>query len=168
MNSVLIANRGEVAVRIIRTCKKLGLETVAIFSEADRDSYFTRIADHAVCIGPAKAEKSYLNIDAILAVAKVYEVCAIHPGIGFLSESADFQRACENEGITFIGPDAKSMDLLGDKANARKLMIANNIPVPPGSDGEITTYEEAKALADSIGYPVIIKLRSVVAVMEYV
>ncbi len=157
MNSVLIANRGEVAVRIIRTCKKLGLETVAIFSEADRDSYYTRLADHAVCIGPAKAEKSYLNIDSIIAVAKVYDVCAIHPGIGFLSESSKFQRACEKENIIFIGPDGKSMDLLGDKARARTIMIENDIPVPPGSDGEINDYDEAKKLADEIGYPVIIK-----------
>jgi acetyl-CoA carboxylase, biotin carboxylase subunit len=157
MNSILIANRGEVAVRIIHTCKKLGFETVAIYSEADKGSYFTKLADHAECIGPAKAEKSYLNVDAIIAVAKVYKVDAIHPGIGFLSESSDFARACEKNNITFIGPDARSMDLLGDKANARKLMVENNIPVPPGSDGEITDYEKAQALADDIGYPVIIK-----------
>jgi len=157
MNSVLIANRGEIAVRIIRTCKKLGLNTIAIFSEADKDAYYTKIADHAVCIGPAKAEKSYLNIDGIIAVAKVYDVSAIHPGIGFLSENSNFQRACEKAGIIFIGPDAKSMDLLGDKAKARQLMIDNNIPVPQGSDGEINDYKEAKALADKIGYPVIIK-----------
>lgn len=157
MNSVLIANRGEIAVRIIRTCKKLGLETIAIYSEADKDAYYTRIADHAVCIGPAKAEKSYLNMDGIITVAKVYNACAIHPGIGFLSENSNFQRACEKAGIIFIGPDAKAMDLLGDKAKARQLMIDNNIPVPQGSDGEINDYKKAKALADKIGYPIIIK-----------
>ena len=157
MKSVLIANRGEVAVRIIRTCKKLGLQTIAIYSEPDKDAYYTRIADQAVCIGPAKAEKSYLNIEGIIAVAKVYDVCAIHPGIGFLSENSNFQRACEKAGIIFIGPDGKSMDLLGDKAKARQLMIENNIPVPQGSDGEINEYEKAKKLADKIGYPVIIK-----------
>jgi len=144
MKKVLIANRGEIAVRIIRTCRKLGLQSIAIYSEADKDAYYTRIADHAVCIGPAKAEKSYLNIDAIITVAKVYNVCAIHPGIGFLSENSNFQRACENAGITFIGPDARAMDLLGDKAKARQLMIDNNIPVPQGSDGEINDYNEAK------------------------
>ncbi|MBN2878787.1 MAG: acetyl-CoA carboxylase biotin carboxylase subunit [Clostridia bacterium] len=157
MNTVLIANRGEIAVRIIRTCKKLGLNSIAVYSEADKDAYYTRIADQAVCIGPAKAEKSYLNIDAIMTVAKVYNACAIHPGIGFLSENSDFQRACEESGIIFIGPDALSMDLLGDKAHARQLMIDNDIPVPMGSDGEINDYDEAKALADRIGYPVIIK-----------
>jgi len=157
MKSVLIANRGEIAVRIIRTCKKIGLKTIAIYSEADKDNYHVRLADHAVCIGPAKAEKSYLNIKGIIAVAKVFGVCAIHPGIGFLSENSRFQRACEAEGIIFIGPDARSMDLLGDKAEARKIMIENGIPVPPGSDGEVYTYEEANTLADKIGYPVIIK-----------
>jgi len=157
MESVLIANRGEIAVRIIRTCKKLGLHSIAIYSEADKDAYYTKIADQAVCIGPAKAEKSYLNIDGIITVAKVYNACAIHPGIGFLSENSNFQRACQEAGIIFIGPDAKSMDLLGDKAKARTLMLENNIPVPKGSDGEIKDYDEAKALADEIGYPVIIK-----------
>ncbi len=157
MNRVLIANRGEVAVRIIRTCRKLGLETVAIYSEADKDAYFTKIADHAVCIGPAKADKSYLNIEAIIAVAKAYDVCAIHPGIGFLSESAAFQQACEAAGVTFIGPDAHAMNLLGDKARARQLMIDNGIPVPPGSNGEISDIGAARKLADEIGYPVIIK-----------
>jgi len=157
MKSVLIANRGEVAVRIIRTCKKLGLNTVAIYSEADKDSYFTKIADHAVCIGPAKAEKSYLNIEGIITIAKVYSVCAIHPGIGFLSESSKFQRACEEADIKFIGPDAKAMEMLGDKAKARQIMVDNDIPVPPGSDGEISDLKQAKKLADEIGYPVIIK-----------
>lgn len=157
MNSVLIANRGEIAVRIIRTCKKLGLKTVAIFSEADKDSYHTKIADYAVCIGPAKAEKSYLNIPSIMAVAKVYDVSAIHPGVGFLSENAHFQRACSENGIIFIGPDAASMDLLGDKSQARQLMIENDIPVPPGSNGAVESYEEALAIAEDIGYPVILK-----------
>ncbi|MEX1307302.1 MAG: acetyl-CoA carboxylase biotin carboxylase subunit [Eubacteriales bacterium] len=157
MNRILIANRGEVAVRIIRTAKKLGLESVAIFSEADKDAYFTKLADHAVCIGPAKAEKSYLNIAAIIETAKAYKVCAIHPGIGFLSESAAFQRACSAAGIIFIGPSAEAMDTLGDKAKARTLMIESGIPVPPGSDGEVSDLAEAKALADKIGYPVIIK-----------
>jgi len=157
MNRILIANRGEIAVRIIRSCKKLGLETVAVYSEADKDAYFVKIADHAVCIGPARADRSYLNIEAIITVACAYSVCAIHPGIGFLSESSAFMRACEAVGITFIGPNAKSMDLLGDKARARQLMIENGIPVPPGSDGEISDLGAAKKLADEIGYPVIIK-----------
>mgnify|MGYP001766239945 CR=1 FL=1 len=157
MNRILIANRGEVAVRIIRTCKKLGFESVAIYSEADKDAYFTRLADYAVCIGPAKAEKSYLNIAAIIATAKAFKVWAIHPGIGFLSESAVFQRACEAAGIVFIGPSAEAMETLGDKAKARTLMIKSGIPVPPGSDGEISDLTEAKKLAEKIGYPVIIK-----------
>jgi len=157
MNRILIANRGEVAVRIIRTCKKLGLESVAIYSEADKDAYFTRLADYAVCIGPAKADKSYLNIAGIIAVAKSYQVCAIHPGIGFLSESAEFQRACEAAGIIFIGPSAQAMETLGDKAKARTLMLKSGIPVPPGSDGEVSDLKAAKKLADTIGYPVIIK-----------
>ena len=104
-------------------------EVITIYSEADKDAYYTKIADQAVCIGPAKAEKSYLNIDGIITVAKVYNACAIHPGIGFLSENSNFQRACQEAGIIFIGPDAKSMDLLGDKAKARTLMLENNIPV---------------------------------------
>ena len=157
MNRILIANRGEVAVRIIRTCRKLGLDTVAIYSEADKDAYFTKLADDAVCIGPARADKSYLNIEAIIAAACAYHVCAIHPGIGFLSESAAFQRACEAAGIRFIGPDAAAMELLGDKARARQLMIENGIPVPPGSNGEISDLDEARKLAGEIGYPVIIK-----------
>ena len=157
MKSVLIANRGEIAVRIIRTCKKLGFETIAVYSENDEASMHARLADVAVCIGPRQAEKSYLNIESILAAAEAYGADLIHPGVGFLSESAEFHDACEQEGITFIGPDAESMRLLGDKQAARKTMTENGFPVVPGSDGPVSSEKDAAAIAKEIGYPLIIK-----------
>lgn len=157
MKTLLIANRGEIAVRIIRTCKKLGIKTVAVYAENDEGSLHTRLADVSVCIGPRQAEKSYLNIESILAAAKAYHVDLIHPGVGFLSESAAFRRACEAEGILFIGPDAASMELLGDKQKARQTMIENGIPVVPGSQGVVESVREALAVSREIGFPLMIK-----------
>ncbi len=157
MKTILIANRGEIAVRIIRTCKKLGLETVAVYSENDEGSMHTRLADVSVCIGPRQADKSYLNIESILAAAQAYKVDLIHPGVGFLSESAEFRDACTAQGIAFVGPDAESMRLLGDKQQARATMIANGFPVIPGSEGAIDNIKDAVALAKDIGYPLMIK-----------
>jgi acetyl-CoA carboxylase biotin carboxylase subunit len=157
MKTVLIANRGEIAVRIIRTCKKLGFETIAVYSENDEKSMHTRLADVAVCIGPRQAEKSYLNIESILAAAKAYGADLVHPGVGFLSESAEFCDACKAQGIGFIGPDSESMKLLGDKQAARKTMIDNGFPVVPGSQGPIENEKDATALAKEIGFPLIIK-----------
>ena len=157
MKTVLIANRGEIAVRIIRTCKKLGFETIAVYSENDEASMHTRLADVAVCIGPRQAEKSYLNIESILAAAKAYGADLIHPGVGFLSESAEFCDACAAQGVVFIGPDSGSMRLLGDKQAARKTMIENGFPVVPGSQGTVENEKDAIALAKEIGFPLIIK-----------
>ena len=157
MKTVLIANRGEIAVRIIRTCKKLGLNTVAVFAENDEGSLHTRLADISVCIGPRQAEKSYLNIESILAAAKIYHADLIHPGVGFLAESAAFRRACEAEGIVFIGPCAESMRLLGDKQKARQTMIEGGFPVVPGSEGEVKSVREAIVVSKEIGFPLMIK-----------
>jgi acetyl-CoA carboxylase biotin carboxylase subunit len=157
MKTLLIANRGEIAVRIIRTCQKLGIKTVAVYAENDEGSLHTRLADVSVCIGPRQAEKSYLNIESILAAAKAYHVDLIHPGVGFLSESAAFRRACETEGIRFIGPDAASMELLGDKQKARQTMIENGIPVVPGSQGTVESVREAIAVSREVGFPLMIK-----------
>lgn len=157
MKTVLVANRGEIAVRIIRTCKKLGLETIAVYSENDEGSMHARLADIAVCIGPRQAEKSYLNIESILAAAKAYGADLIHPGVGFLSESAEFRDACTLEGIVFIGPDADSMRMLGDKQVARATMIENGFPVVPGSNGAVDSVKDAVVIAREIGYPLMIK-----------
>ena len=157
MKTVLIANRGEIAVRIIRSCKKAGLKTVAVYSESDAGSMHTRLADISVCIGPRQAEKSYLNMESILAAAKAYGADLIHPGTGFLSENAAFRDACEEEGIIFIGPDAESMRLLGDKQRARQTMIENGFPVVPGSEGAVENIREAVIISKEIGFPLIIK-----------
>jgi len=157
MKTVLIANRGEIAVRIIRSCKKIGLQTVAVYSENDEGSMHTRVADVSVCIGPRQAAKSYLNIESILAAAKAYHAELIHPGVGFLSENADFRDACTEEGIAFVGPDAQSMRMLGDKEIARKTMIENGFPVVPGSQGGVSSAKEALALAKEFGFPLMIK-----------
>lgn len=154
---VLIANRGEIAVRIIRACRELGIGTVAVFSEADRSALHAQIADEAICIGPAKSADSYLNIKAILAACELTGAEAIHPGFGFLSENANFARMCEKCGITFIGPPPSAMDQMGDKAEAKATMKAAGVPVVPGSDGEISSLEEAKQIAAEIGYPVMVK-----------
>ncbi|MBP3273081.1 MAG: acetyl-CoA carboxylase biotin carboxylase subunit [Ruminococcus sp.] len=157
MKKVLIANRGEIAVRIIRACRELGLRTVAVFSEADRSALHAKIADEAICIGPAKSADSYLNVRAIIAACEVTGADAIHPGFGFLSENASFARTCEKCGITFIGPDSKSIEMLGDKAAAKEAMKAAGVPVIPGSDGAVKTLDDAKAIAEKLGYPVMVK-----------
>lgn len=157
MHTVLVANRGEIAVRIIRTCKKLGLRTVAVYSENDEQSLPVRLADESVCIGPRPAEKSYLNIDAILAAAKAYRVDLLHPGVGFLSENDTFAESCVEAGIRFIGPPPETMRVLGDKQAARKTMIAKGFPVVPGSEGVVENLKEAVFTAKSMGYPLMIK-----------
>ncbi|MEA5141397.1 acetyl-CoA carboxylase biotin carboxylase subunit [Arcicella rigui] len=154
---ILIANRGEIALRIIRTCKEMGVKTVAVYSTADRESLHVKFADEAVCIGPPPSRQSYLNIPAIISAAEVTGADAIHPGYGFLSENAEFSRICAEYGIKFIGATADQINSMGDKATAKDTMKKSGVPVIPGSDGLIDTVEEAKALAKEIKYPVIIK-----------
>ncbi len=159
-NKILIANRGEIAVRIIRACRELGISTVAVFSEADRDALHTQLADEAICVGPSKSSDSYLNMANIISAACVTNAQAIHPGFGFLSENSVFASMCEECNIKFIGPDAKTIDLMGNKSNARKLMIKAGVPVTPGSDGIIEDVKKARELAEKFGYPVMIKASS--------
>lgn len=154
---ILIANRGEIALRIIRACREMDIETVAVFSEADRDALHVREADQALCIGPHPSAKSYLNIPNIISAAELTGVDAIHPGYGFLSENARFAEICESCGITFIGPSPKAIETMGDKATARKTMIEAGVPVVPGSKEVITDLDAAAVLAKEIGYPVMIK-----------
>ena len=155
---VLIANRGEIAVRVIRACRELGIKTVAVYSTADRSALHAQIADEAVCIGGPAAKDSYLNYKAIIAACEITGANAIHPGFGFLSENATFARVCEKCGITFIGPSPDSIDMLGDKAAAKAAMKASGVPVIPGSDGAVPSIEEAVRLADEeIGYPLMVK-----------
>jgi acetyl-CoA carboxylase biotin carboxylase subunit len=154
---ILIANRGEIALRIIRTCREMGIQTVAVFSTADRDSLHVRFADEAVCIGPPPSRQSYLSIPAIISAAEVTGADAIHPGYGFLSENAEFSRICSEHGIKFIGASAEMINAMGDKATAKDTMKKAGVPVIPGSDGLIDTVEEAIELAKTIVYPVIIK-----------
>lgn len=154
---ILIANRGEIAVRIIRAARELGIATVAVYSTADKEALHTLLADEAVCIGPAKSTDSYLNMNAVLSAAVLTEAEAIHPGFGFLSENSKFATMCEEVGVKFIGPSGSVMDLMGDKINARSQMIKANVPVIPGSDGEVFTAEEALEIAEKIGYPVMLK-----------
>ncbi len=154
---ILIANRGEIALRVIRACKELGIRTVAVYSEADRDSLHVRFADEIVCIGPARAAESYLNVPRIISAAEVTGAEAIHPGYGFLSENADFAEACESCGLKFIGPGAPVICKMGDKASARAAMLKANVPVVPGSLGAISEIEDATAVAQEIGYPVLVK-----------
>ncbi|MEA3494175.1 MAG: acetyl-CoA carboxylase biotin carboxylase subunit [Candidatus Margulisiibacteriota bacterium] len=154
---VLIANRGEIAVRIIRAAKELGMETVAVYSEADKDSLHVKIADEAFCIGPPAPNKSYLNIPAIMSVAELAGVSAIHPGYGFLAENAKFVEICTASNIKFIGPPINAMQKMGDKATARKTVQKAGVPVVPGSDGIISDVNEALKLADGIGFPVLVK-----------
>lgn len=156
-SKVLIANRGEIAVRIIRACRELGIQTVAVYSEADKDALHTQLADESICIGPAKASDSYLNVQHVLSAAVVTNAEAIHPGFGFLSENSQFAAMCEECNITFIGPSAKTIDAMGNKINARHLMQEAKVPVIPGSEGVINSVEEALEIADSIGYPVMLK-----------
>lgn len=154
---ILIANRGEIALRIIRACREMDIQTVAVYSEADRDALHVRAADQAVCIGPHPTAKSYLNIPNIISAAEVTGVDAIHPGYGFLSENARFAEICESCGITFIGPSPKAIEIMGDKATARKTMIEAGVPVVPGSKEVIKDLDSAAVLAEEIGFPVMIK-----------
>lgn len=156
-NKVLIANRGEIAVRIIRACRELGIKTVAVYSTADKNALHAQIADEAICIGPAQSKDSYLNVKSIISACEITGAEAIHPGFGFLSENANFARTCEKCGITFIGPSPDSIDMLGDKAKAKETMEKAGVPVIKGSKGVITSIEDAKILAEEIGYPVLIK-----------
>ena len=154
---VLIANRGEIAQRILRACRELGIETVAIYSEADADALYLRQADETICVGPAPAAKSYLNIPAIISAAEIADVEAIVPGYGFLAENAHFAEVCRSCNIQFVGPEPETIQALGDKANAREMAMRSGVPVVPGSDGPVDDTEEALRVARQIGYPVMIK-----------
>ena len=157
MNKILIANRGEIAVRIIRACKEMNIKTVAIYSEADKDALHTRLADEAVCIGPADSRESYLNVKNIIEAANVTGADSIHPGFGFLSENAQFAKICEESNIKFIGPTSKVIDLLGNKSNAKEMMKEAGVPTIPGSDGSVKGLKDVLKIAEKIGYPIMIK-----------
>jgi len=154
---ILIANRGEIALRVIRTCKEIGIKTVAVYSTADQDSLHVRFADEAVCIGPAPSSASYLNMVNIIAAAEITNADAIHPGYGFLSENAKFSKLCQDHDIKFIGASPEMIDRMGDKANAKSTMIAAGVPCVPGSEGVINDFEECEKLAVETGYPVMLK-----------
>ena len=157
---LLVANRGEIAVRIIRACREMGIKTVAVYSEADKDSLHTLLADEAICIGPAPSDQSYLNMERIISATVAMKAEAIHPGFGFLSENARFAELCERCSITFIGPSAELIHKMGNKSEARKTMMEAGVPVVPGSKEPVRDAAEAKAMADQIGYPVMIKASS--------
>jgi len=159
-DKILIANRGEIALRIIRTCKEMGIKTVAVYSEADRESLHVIFADEAVCIGPASSKDSYLKIPSIISAAHITGADAIHPGYGFLSENAEFADICTGSGFKFIGPSARMIKQMGDKAYAKKTMRDVGVPVVPGSDGILENAEQAKTIAKKIGYPVMLKASS--------
>ncbi len=154
---ILIANRGEVALRVIRAAREMGIETVAVYSEMDRDSLPARMADHAVCVGPAMSSLSYLNMPNIISAALTTGAQAIHPGYGFLAENSAFARACADSGLTFIGPAPEAIDRMGDKSVARATAMGAGVPCVPGSDGAVETYEEALGFAEQVGFPVLIK-----------
>lgn len=156
-NKILVANRGEIAVRIIRACREMGIETVAVYSEADRDAIHTQMADEAICIGPAAAKDSYLNIQNIISATVLSGAQAIHPGFGFLSENSKFAKMCRECNITFIGPDPDCIENMGNKSNAREIMIKAGVPVVPGSKGIIKDEKDLLKIATEIGYPVMIK-----------
>lgn len=157
IKKVLVANRGEIAIRVMRSCREMEIQTVAIFSEADRTSKHVLFADEACCVGPAASQESYLNIERILQAAKEHQADAIHPGYGFLSENATFARRCKEEGIIFIGPNPETMEMMGDKISARKHMIAANVPVVPGTQQQLESVEEAIEVCNQIGFPVMLK-----------
>ena len=157
MNKILVANRGEIAIRVMRTCREMGIKTVAVFSEADRNALHVKYADEAVCIGPAASKDSYLRGDKIIAVCKELHVDGIHPGYGFLSENADFAKAVTDAGITFIGPSPEAMNVMGDKLSAKAAVKKYKIPMVPGTDGAITDIDEAKKTAIEAGFPILIK-----------
>lgn len=154
---ILIANRGEIALRVIRTCKEMGIKTVAVYSTADADSLHVKFADEAVCIGPAASSESYLKMSNVIAAAEITNADAIHPGYGFLSENAKFSKICEEHDIKFIGASPEMIDRMGDKANAKATMIAAGVPCVPGSEGVIETFEDCKKIAKETGYPVMLK-----------
>jgi len=157
LKKILVANRGEIALRVVRACREMGVASVAIYSDADKDALHVRLANEAVHIGPALSRKSYLNIEAIVAAARQSGADAVHPGYGFLSENPDFARACEESGLVFVGPSAASIALAGNKSAAREHFKKLGIPIIPGSDGVVSSVDEAMVIAESIGYPVIIK-----------
>jgi len=157
MNKILIANRGEIAVRIIRACKEMNIKTVAVYSEADRDSLHTKLADEAICIGPANSKYSYLNVKNIIEAANITKADSIHPGFGFLSENADFAKICEESNIKFIGPKSSVIDLLGNKSNAKEIMKKEGVPVIPGSEGAVKDLDDAIKNCEKIGFPVLLK-----------
>ncbi len=157
MNKILIANRGEIAVRIIRACKEMNIKTVAVYSEIDKNALHTKLADEAICIGPANPKQSYLNIKNIIEAARITKADSIHPGFGFLSENANFAKICEESNIKFIGPTSRVINLLGNKSNSKELMKREDVPVIPGSEGSITGLKEALKIAEKIGYPVMLK-----------
>jgi acetyl-CoA carboxylase biotin carboxylase subunit len=154
---ILIANRGEIALRVIRTCREMGIKTVAVYSTADKDSLHVKFADEAVCIGKPQSSESYLNIPHIMAAAEITNADAVHPGYGFLAENAKFSQICADHGIKFIGPNAEMINGMGDKITAKETMIKAGVPVVPGGEGLLESVEEAKSLAKDVGYPVILK-----------
>lgn len=157
VNKILIANRGEIAVRIIRACKEMNIKTVAVYSEVDKDAMHVKLADEAICIGPANSSKSYLNFKNIIEAANITGADAIHPGFGFLSENSQFAKICEESNIKFIGPNYKVIELMGNKSNAKELMKNAGVPVIPGSDGSVKGLKDAIKIANEIGYPVMLK-----------
>ena len=159
-NKVLIANRGEIAVRVIRACRELGISTVAVYSEADREALHTQIADEAICIGPSRAKDSYLNMGNLISAAVLTGAQGIHPGFGFLSENSTFAKMCRECNIKFIGPDPETIDLMGDKSRAREIMIKAGVPVIPGTEGTVGTLEEVLVNGKRIGFPLMIKAAS--------
>src|SRR6516225_1360614 len=154
---ILVANRGEIALRIIRACKEMGIESVAVYSDADRNNLYLKLADYSICIGPGPAAKSYLDISRIVSAAEISDVDAIHPGYGFLSENAHFAEVCESCNIKFIGPSAESSRIAMDKVSARELAKKCRIPTIAGSDGVVENEKDALVVAKKIGYPVMIK-----------
>ncbi|MGO1580679.1 MAG: acetyl-CoA carboxylase biotin carboxylase subunit [Peptoniphilaceae bacterium] len=154
---LLVANRGEIALRIIRACQEMDIETVAIYSVVDKDQAYVKFADYSVCIGGAKSSESYLQIENIINIAKIKKCDAIHPGYGFLSENVNFVKRIEEEGLIFVGPNSKTIDLMGDKVRARELMKKHGVNIVPGSIGEIQSYKDAENIAKNIGYPLLIK-----------
>lgn len=160
MDKILIANRGEIALRIVKTCKKLGIATVAVYSEADKEALFVKEADEAFLIGPPPVLQSYLKADEIIEVAKTSGAQGVHPGYGFLSENADFARKVREAGLVFIGPDEETIERMGDKIESRKTMQAAGVPVVPGTDDGVASLEEALQEAKKIGYPVMLKASS--------
>ena len=157
MKKILIANRGEIAVRVIRTCQKMGISTVAVYSEADRDSMHLQLADETVCIGPAPSSESYLRGDKIISICQELSVDGIHPGYGFLSENADFVKDVHQAGIQFIGPSPEAIDLMGSKIASKQAVEKYGVPLVPGINHAVEDFKEAQSVADKIGYPVLVK-----------